>query len=132
MSYGGSGSHTGADQPSIERRSPAGDCSPFANVLRSQCFSPTSRVYCKPSYAWSKAFANAALVICRPSPDPPAPSVADLAQRYLVEHVEVRGKPRTIRSRRWLVQKFVLPKLGKLTSDEVERKHMYRDEVIDA
>jgi len=52
------------------------------------------------------------------------PTVADLAQRYLVEHVEVRCKPRTIASERWLVRKFVLPELGKLTIDEVERKHI--------
>ena len=63
-------------------------------------------------------------------PEPPAvnsadtPTVADLARRYLVEHVEVRCKPRTIASGRWLVQKFVLPELGKLTIDEVERKHI--------
>ena len=54
-----------------------------------------------------------------------APTVADLAQRYLVvEQVEARCKPRTIASGRWLAQKFVLPELGKLTFDEVERKHI--------
>ena len=63
-------------------------------------------------------------------PEPPVrraadtPTVADLAQRYLVEHVEVRCKPRTIASGRWLVHKFVLPELGKLAVDEVERKHI--------
>ncbi len=63
-------------------------------------------------------------------PEPPVvraadtPTVADLAQRYLVEHVEVRCKPRTVASGRWLVQKFVLPELGKLAVDEVERKHI--------
>ena len=63
-------------------------------------------------------------------PDPPVrraadtPTVADLAQRYLVEHVEVRCKPRTIASGRWLVQKFVLPELGKLAVDEVGHKHI--------
>ena len=54
-----------------------------------------------------------------------APTVADLARRYLVaEHIEVRCKPRTIASGHWLVQKFVLPKLGELAIDEVERKHI--------
>lgn len=48
---------------------------------------------------------------------------ADLAHRHLVEQVEVRCRPRTIASRRWLVQELVLPELGKLTIDEVERKH---------
>ena len=54
----------------------------------------------------------------------PAPTVADLAQRYLVEHVEVWCKPRTVESCRWLVRKFVLPDLGTLTIDEVEREHI--------
>ena len=63
-------------------------------------------------------------------PEPPAvtsadtPTVADLARRYLAEHVEVRCKPRTVASGRWLVQKFVLPELGKLWIEEVERKHI--------
>ena len=55
---------------------------------------------------------------------PSGPTVAELAERYLVEHVEVRCKPRTIASGRWLVRKFVLPKLGKLAVDEVEREHI--------
>ncbi len=63
-------------------------------------------------------------------PEPPVrraadtPTVADPAQRYLVEHVEVRCKPRTIASGRWLVQKFELPKLGKLAVDEVGGKRI--------
>ena len=52
------------------------------------------------------------------------PMVSDLAQPYLVEHVEVRCEPRTIASGRWLVQKFVSPELGELPIDEVERKHI--------
>ena len=43
-------------------------------------------------------------------PEPPTvhsadtPTVAEPTRRYLVEHVEVRCKPRTIASGRWLVQ----------------------------
>ena len=54
----------------------------------------------------------------------PAPTVAELAERYLVEHVEVRCKPRTVESCRWLVKKFVNPDLGKMTIDAVDREHI--------
>ena len=63
-------------------------------------------------------------------PEPPTvhsadtPTVAEFAWRYLVEHVEVRCKPRTIASGRWLIQKFVLPELGEFTIDEIERTHI--------
>ena len=53
-----------------------------------------------------------------------APTVADLAERYLVEHVEVRCKPRTLEASRWLVKKFVLPDLGKMPIDAVDREHI--------
>ena len=55
---------------------------------------------------------------------PPAPTVAELAERYLVEHVQVRCKPRTVEACRWLVKKFVLPDLGNMAVDEVEREHI--------
>ena len=55
---------------------------------------------------------------------PPAPTVAELAERYLVEHVEIRCKPRTVEACRWLVKKFVLPDLGNMAIDEVEREHI--------
>ena len=51
-------------------------------------------------------------------------TVADLAERYLKEHAEVHCKPRTKEAYRWLVVKFVLPKLGKLAINEVEREHI--------
>ena len=58
-----------------------------------------------------------------PSPAPSAsatrPTVADLAERYLAEHVAVRCKPRTAASCRWLVTKFVLPELGALAIEAV-------------
>ena len=53
-----------------------------------------------------------------------APTVAELAERYLVEHVQVRCKPRTVEACRWLVKKFVLPDLGNMAIDEVEREHI--------
>ena len=69
---------------------------------------------------------KAAMLIARikagedPSPAPSAsatrPTVADLAERYLAEHVAVRCKPRTAEACRWLVAKFVLPELGALAS----------------
>ena len=77
---------------------------------------------------------KAAMLIARikagedPSPSPAAPAtrptVADLAERYLAEHVAVRCKPRTAASCRWLVTKFVLPDLGALAITAVEREHI--------
>ena len=77
---------------------------------------------------------KAALAIARikagedPDPAPPAPktgpTVADLAERYLKEHVSVRCKPRTAEAYRWLVRKFVLPELGKMEVEAVEREHI--------
>ena len=77
---------------------------------------------------------RAAMLIARikagedPSPAPAAaatrPTVADLAERYLAEHVAVRCKPRTAEACRWLVAKFVLPDLGTLSIETVEREHI--------
>ncbi len=77
---------------------------------------------------------KAALLIARikagedPSPAPSAsatrPTVANLAERYLAEHVAVRCKPRTAEAYRWLVAKFVLPELGTLAIEAVEREHI--------
>ncbi len=53
-----------------------------------------------------------------------APTVAELAERYLTEHVEVRCKPRTVEACRWLVKKFVIPDLGKMAIDAVDREHI--------
>ena len=55
---------------------------------------------------------------------PSGPTVAELAERYLVEHVQVRCKPRTVEACRWLVKKFVLPDLGNMAIYEVEREHI--------
>ena len=54
----------------------------------------------------------------------PRPTVADLTERYLAEHVAVRCKPRTAEAYRWLVAKFVLPELGTLAIEAVEREHI--------
>ena len=64
-----------------------------------------------------------------PDPVPSAapasePTVADLVERYLAEHVAVRCKPRTAEAYRWLVAKFVLPELGALAIEAVEREHI--------
>ena len=77
---------------------------------------------------------KAAMIIARikagedPSPTPSVSvaelTVTDLAERYLKEHAEVHCKPRTKEAYRWLVVKFVLPKLGKLGINEVEREHI--------
>ena len=77
---------------------------------------------------------KAAMIIARikagedPSPTPSVSvaelTVADLAERYLKEHAEVHCKPRTKEAYRWLVVKFVLPELGKLAIEAVERDHI--------
>ena len=67
---------------------------------------------------------RAALIIARikagedPVPEPMAakraegPTVAELARRYLEQHVEVRCKPKTAESYRQVVGKHILPALG--------------------
>ena len=77
---------------------------------------------------------KAAMIIARikagedPSPTPSVSvaelTVADLAEPYLKEHAEVHYKPPTKEAYRWLVVKFVLPELGKLAINEVERDHI--------
>ena len=49
------------------------------------------------------------------------PSVAELARRYLEEYVAVRCKPRTAASTRAVVNKHLLPALGRLPLAAVER-----------
>ena len=51
-------------------------------------------------------------------------TVADLAERYLREHVAVRCKPLTFRNYRHVIQKNVLPLLGQLPVAELERRHV--------
>lgn len=48
-------------------------------------------------------------------------SVAELADRYLAEHAEVRKKPASLRNDRLLLRIHILPKLGKLPLEAVSR-----------
>ena len=79
---------------------------------------------------------RAALIIARvkagedPVPLPLAakfaggPTVADLARRYLEEHVAVRCKPKTARTARSVVNRHIVPALGRLPLAAVERRHV--------
>ncbi len=79
---------------------------------------------------------RAALIIARikageePVPLPLAarlnggPTVADLAGRYLEEHVEVRLKPRTQPRIRGMIANHILPALGRMPLEGVERSHV--------
>ena len=76
---------------------------------------------------------RAALIIARikageePVPLPLAaringgPTVADLAARYLEEHVEVKLKPNTQRQVRGVLRRHILPALGKMPLIAIER-----------
>ncbi len=52
------------------------------------------------------------------------PTVTDLAERYLEEHVEVRLKPRTRQSIRGALRNHILPALGRIPMAAVERRHV--------
>ena len=77
---------------------------------------------------------RAALIIARikageepvPAPMTPrnGPTVAELAARYLEEHVAVRCKPATAVQCRQVVDKYILPELGKMPLAAVERGHV--------
>ena len=45
------------------------------------------------------------------------------AERYFREHVEVRCKPRTAEKHRYVVEKYILPGLGRLAISELGRRH---------
>ena len=74
---------------------------------------------------------RAALIIARvkagdePVPEPMKPAggstVGELARRYLEEHVAVRCKPRTAASTRTVVNRHIVPVLGRLSLVAVER-----------
>ena len=76
---------------------------------------------------------RAALIIARikageePVPLPLAaranggPTVADLAARYLEEHIEVKLKPNTQRQARGVLHRHILPALGKMPLVAIER-----------
>ncbi len=52
------------------------------------------------------------------------PTVADLAACYLERHVEVRCKPKTQRTTRSVVNRHIVPVLGRLPLQAVERRHV--------
>ncbi len=52
------------------------------------------------------------------------PTVADLAARYLEDHVEVRLKPRTQAKLRGVLRRHILPALGRLPVEAVERRRV--------
>ena len=50
--------------------------------------------------------------------------MADLAARYLEEHIAVRCKPKTQRTARSVVNRHIVPALGRLSLRAVERSHV--------
>ena len=62
-----------------------------------------------------------------PPPSAPAdagPTVAELAERYLSEHVAVHCKPNTARGYRKVIGKHILPAYGKLAVTALGREHV--------
>ena len=61
-------------------------------------------------------------------PFPPAPeaepTVADLAARYMKAHVEVNCQPGTVETFRRIVDRYIVPELGRLALSAVERSHV--------
>ena len=51
-------------------------------------------------------------------------TVADVAARYLKEHVALHCKPGTAKLYRSVVKRFILPAYGHLAVEEVEREHI--------
>lgn len=57
------------------------------------------------------------------SPKPePGPTMADLAERYRTEHLEVRCKPSTVKTAATAMEQHILPALGTVPLMEVERE----------
>ena len=52
------------------------------------------------------------------------PTVAEVAARYMDEHVAVRCKPSTARIRRSVIGNHIVPRLGRLSLAAVERRHV--------
>jgi hypothetical protein len=55
-----------------------------------------------------------------------APTVAELAARFLAEHAEAKRKPRTAREYRRLFEKVILPALGEKRVPDVTRQDIAR------
>ena len=52
------------------------------------------------------------------------PTVAELAERYLREHAAVRCKPNTVESYRRVIERHILPRLGKVPIRALDRTHI--------
>ena len=50
--------------------------------------------------------------------------MADLAERYLREHAEVRCKPLTVKGYRQMIGRHILPTLGKMPISALGREHV--------
>jgi len=57
-------------------------------------------------------------------PAPEAPTVADLAERFMTAHVAVNCKPGTVESYESLLRLHILPELGALRLGAVDRSHV--------
>ena len=78
---------------------------------------------------------RAALIIARiksgeaavvaPTSAPKGPTVAEVAERYLTEHVDVRCKASTARRVRWELDKYILPEFGERPVEAVEREQVW-------
>ena len=55
--------------------------------------------------------------------DEGVPTVAELAERYLREHVEVRCKPLTVKGYRQVIGRNILPAFGEMPITELGREH---------
>lgn len=55
-----------------------------------------------------------------------APTVRDLAKRYLSEHAEAKKKPKGVDSDRRLLERFILPSFGTLKAEAVTRADVGR------
>ena len=56
----------------------------------------------------------------------PEPTVADLAERYQREYVDMHNKPATASHYRIMLRKHIVPVLGEFRMSEVERKHILK------
>ena len=59
-----------------------------------------------------------------PTPPAPEPTVADLAARCMTAHVEVNCRPNTVATFRRMVERYIVPELGRLELSAVERSHV--------
>ena len=51
-----------------------------------------------------------------------APTVKQLAERYVVEHAKLKNKPSTVKTNQQMLRDYILPKLGHLKVVDVSRK----------